>query len=56
MSFCEASSMHPAITHRHSHVLYIMNPSSAGADHGSLYETAPNENWTVEVRFRSGGP
>ena len=55
MSICEGSSMHPAITHRHSQVC-ILDPSSAGADHGSLYETAPKENGTVEVRFRSGSP
>lgn len=41
MWFCKASSMHPAITHGHSHVS-ILAPSSAGADHGYRYETASN--------------
>ena len=45
--------MHPAITHRHSHVC-ILDPSSADVDDGFLCETAPDEDWADEVRFRSG--
>ena len=51
MSFCKSSSMHPAITHRHSHV-YILDPSGVDVQHGFLYDMALDENWAVEVRFR----